>query len=288
MSITHSGGQRSARTVVCDAQVHVPAVEAMPERANPPEHFVGSLGRSALEREMRAAAVDRAVLVPIRPDRFEECTAWASEEPDRYAVVAPLGVDVMTAPYTNVLRHIVQLQRLGATALRVGFFSAESLAVLKSAQMDDCWRAIAAVGLPVMVLPAGGLDLMDGVIRQYPQMRICLDHMGIVPRDKYMSFDGLLSELLPLSQYHNVGVKLTQIIRSVDEAFPYPSLHQPIRRVVEAFGPSRTFWGSDLTTLQCPYQDCIELARIALGSLNPEEMDQVMGNAVCDWLGWER
>jgi predicted TIM-barrel fold metal-dependent hydrolase len=112
--------------------------------------------------------------------------------------------------------------------------------------------------------------------------------MGIVPRQKYPSFDTLLATLLPLSQYDNVAVKLTQIIRSVDESFPYPSLHEPMRRVVEAFGPSRTFWGSDLTTLSCPYQDCVDLVHTALGFLTAEETDQIMGNAICDWLGWDR
>ncbi len=154
--------------------------------------------------------------------------------------------------------------------------------------MNDCWHAMEDSGLPVMVLAAGGLNLMDEVIRQFPDMRVCLDHMGIVPRDKYTSFDELLSILLPLSQHHNVAVKLTQIIRSVDEPSPYPSLHEPMRRVVEAFGSDRTFWGSDLTTLQCPYQECVELAHTAYRSFLQADINQIMGNAICDWLGWGR
>jgi predicted TIM-barrel fold metal-dependent hydrolase len=197
-------------------------------------------------------------------------------------------LDAMTASYPTVRSHIARVRELGASAVRVGFFSAESLAVLRSAGMEDCWRAIEAAGVPVMVLPAAGLSLMDGVIRRYPEMRVCVDHMGVVPRERYASFDGLLSTLLPLAQHGNVAVKLTQIIRSVDEPFPYPSLHQPMQRVVDAFGPSRTFWGSDLTTLGCPYRDCIELARRAFGALAPQDMEQIMGNAICDWLGWAR
>jgi predicted TIM-barrel fold metal-dependent hydrolase len=139
-----------------------------------------------------------------------------------------------------------------------------------------------------MVLPAAGLGLMDALIRRHPDMRVCIDHMGVVPRERYVSFETLLSTLLPLAHYGNVTVKLTQIIRSVDEPFPYPSLHQPMRRVVDAYGPSRTFWGSDLTTLGCPYRDCIELAHRAFGSLAPQDTAQIMGNAICDWLGWER
>jgi predicted TIM-barrel fold metal-dependent hydrolase len=237
---------------------------------------------------MQAAGVDRAVLVPIQPERLGECTAWACEEPDRYVVVAPLGVDAMTASYATVRSHIARVRDLGASAVRVGFFSPESLAVLRSDGMDDCWRGIESAGVPVMALPAAGLGFMDGVIRRYPEMRVCVDHMGVVPRQRYASFDGLLSMLLPLAQHSNVTVKLTQIIRSVDEPFPYPSLHRPMQRVVDAFGPSRTFWGSDLTTLGCPYRHCIELAHRAFSALAPQDMDQIMGNAICDWLGWDR
>jgi hypothetical protein len=79
---------------------------------------------------------------------------------------------------------------------------------------------------------------------------------------------------------------MTQLLRSVNEQYPYPSLHQPIQRVVEAFGPNRVFWGSDFTVFPNPYADCVKLFLEALTDWGDDHIELVMGRAICAWLGW--
>ena len=37
------------------------------------------------------------------------------------------------------------------------------------------------------------------------------------------------------------------------ERYPFRDLHPHILTLVEAFGPRRTFWGTDLTRMPCTY-----------------------------------
>jgi hypothetical protein len=62
-------------------------------------------------------------------------------------------------------------------------------------------------------------------------------------------------------------------------------MHPHIRRVVDTFGPSRVFWGTDLTRLPCTYRQAVTLFTEELG-LSAAEKALVMGEGVCDWLGW--
>ena len=60
-----------------------------------------------------------------------------------------------------------------------------------------------------------------------------------------------------------------------------------LKRVVDAFGPARVFWGSDLTRLPCTYRQCVTHFTEELDWLSGDELELVMGRALCDWIGWE-
>jgi hypothetical protein len=59
-----------------------------------------------------------------------------------------------------------------------------------------------------------------------------------------------------------------------------------LRRVFDAFGPRRTFWGTDLTRLPCTYRQAITLFTEELPWLSAGDQEWVMGRGICDWLGW--
>jgi hypothetical protein len=70
------------------------------------------------------------------------------------------------------------------------------------------------------------------------------------------------------------------------ERCPFRDLHAHIRRPVDAFGPRRTFWGTDLTRMPCSYRACVNLFTQELPWLEGDDLEWVMGRGVCEWLGW--
>jgi len=61
-----------------------------------------------------------------------------------------------------------------------------------------------------------------------------------------------------------------------------------IRQIYDAFGPQRCFWGTDITRMPCPYRQCVTMFTEELPWLQGRDKELVMGEAICDWLGWKR
>ena len=59
-------------------------------------------------------------------------------------------------------------------------------------------------------------------------------------------------------------------------------------RIVEAFGPDRCFWGTDVTRMPCSYRQCVTMFTEEMPWLKGRDLERVMGGAVVDWLGWKR
>ena len=57
---------------------------------------------------------------------------------------------------------------------------------------------------------------------------------------------------------------------------------------VEAFGPDRSFWGTDITRMPCSYRQCVTMLTEELPWLKGRDLERVMGGAIVDWLGWKR
>ena len=72
----------------------------------------------------------------------------------------------------------------------------------------------------------------------------------------------------------------------LDEATPFRFIHPYLRKVYDAFGPQRFFWGTDLTRMPCSYRQCITMFTEELPWLSGAELEAVMGRALCDWIGW--
>ncbi|HVW17134.1 MAG TPA: hypothetical protein VHB30_02685, partial [Solirubrobacteraceae bacterium] len=72
-----------------------------------------------------------------------------------------------------------------------------------------------------------------------------------------------------------------------DEPFPFPSLHDPLRRVVAAFGPERVFWGSDMSRHGPSYREALAWVREVDG-LGDDALAWVLGRGIRRWLGLER
>ncbi|GIT39659.1 MAG: hypothetical protein Ct9H300mP8_08550 [Gammaproteobacteria bacterium] len=68
-----------------------------------------------------------------------------------------------------------------------------------------------------------------------------------------------LSPTLELARFPNIAVKASCMPNLVSEKYPFPSLLPMIQKVVGAYGPDRTFWGSDVSRLECSWRECRSL-----------------------------
>lgn len=51
------------------------------------------------------------------------------------------------------------------------------------------------------------------------------------------------------------------------------TLNPYIKHLVDAFGPRRTFWGTDLTRMPCTYRECVSLFTKELPWLTGETLN---------------
>src|SRR5690606_1028354 len=59
-----------------------------------------------------------------------------------------------------------------------------------------------------------------------------------------------------------------------------------LRKIFDAFGPQRMFWGTDLTRLSASYSEAVTMFTEHIDWLKGEDLDWVMGKGVCEWLQW--
>ena len=60
-----------------------------------------------------------------------------------------------------------------------------------------------------------------------------------------------------------------------------------LQRIFDAFGPARTFWGTDITRLPCSYRECVMMFTEEMPWLQGADKEAVMGQALCNWVGWK-
>jgi predicted TIM-barrel fold metal-dependent hydrolase len=71
------------------------------------------------------------------------------------------------------------------------------------------------------------------------------------------------------------------------DAYPYRSIHDYLRRIFDAFGARRFFWGTDITKMPCSWRECVTLFTEHLPWLCRTDQALVMGEALRDWLRWK-
>ena len=71
------------------------------------------------------------------------------------------------------------------------------------------------------------------------------------------------------------------------DPYPFRSIHDALHRVFDAFGPRRMFWGTDITRMHCTWRECVTLFTEELLWLKGADLELVMGQAFCDWIGWD-
>ena len=136
-----------------------------------------------------------------------------------------------------------------------------------------------------MIIMPDALDHLDRIAAAHPRLKIVIDHVGLSVGTGGNVFDNL-PKVCRLARHPNVAVKASGMPSLSAEPYPFHDLHPHIRTLVGAFGPRRTFWGTDLTRMPCTYYECITLFTEHLPWLQGEDLEWVMGRAICEWLDW--
>ncbi len=138
-----------------------------------------------------------------------------------------------------------------------------------------------------MVFAPNRNQTLRRVAERYPKLRIIIDHLGLDTSLRDGEIDSPVESVLQLSEFGNVAVKASSLPSYVSDDFPFSSLHGTIEKVVDAFGPSRVLWGSDLSRLRCSYEEAVQLFTSSVTFLSQEDKEWIMGKAAAKWLNWE-
>ena len=186
---------------IVDSQAHIWAADT-PERRwvvlDPPyvPHRPIPFTKDDLLREMDAAGVDRALVVPPPLDGFRNDLVLnaARLHPDRLAVIGRLDID-----------RPGSLDRLDTWRCQSGMLGLRlTFKTQGDPNNDKVWTAIEAAGVPTMVaIAAANLGPVKAAAKRHPGLKLVVDHLGLLQPMKDEAAFAFLDHLLALAECPN-------------------------------------------------------------------------------------
>lgn len=235
---------------IIDAQIHQPAPWLAESEADTERE--SRLATEIALAYMDAAGVDRAVLSANAKE-----WGWAEfvtvSAPERLAVTASNHFDPEAPDIEEKLAELKSNPSLIGYRQAVNYPPGAAEKV-QDGRFDRLFSACAKLGLPVMVLALGDARLVDGIARSNPDLSLIVDHLG-VPQPPglppaFLEADNppfkSLPQVLDLAKYENVSVKFSGAPALSTAPYPFDDLWPHLSQLVEAFGPDRLMWGTDI------------------------------------------
>jgi len=275
---------------IVDTQVHIWAANTPerpwvlgPERA----HLPVPLDADTVLRMMDEAGVNRAILVPpsLEGDRNDLCLKAARDHPNRFAVMGRLQLDHPDAP-----ERLKEMKaQPGMLGVRLTFHRDNDRPLLTNGIADWFWPAAEALGVPVMVHAPERLTQIADIARRHPRLTLIVDHMGFARETTDSNAVAGAQRILALAKHSNVSVKVSALPCYSTEPYPFRNLHAPLKRIIDGFGPRRSFWGSDVSRMlsRCTYRQAVTLFTEELDFLSETDLEWIMGRGISALLGWE-
>jgi predicted TIM-barrel fold metal-dependent hydrolase len=276
------------RRVIVDSQIHM-------WKANTPERPWVLGTRPQLPEPMTiervvpmidAAGVDRVVIVPptLEGERVDYGQEAARRYPGRFATMGHIGLD----DPGEARRLATWKQQPAVLGVRLNVANQQAK-WLTDGTADWFWPQAAKAGIPVMFLTTGQLPLFGPIAERNPQLILIIDHMGV-------SSDAMKSNMMPatiaeaaaLAKYPNVSVKLSSVPLFSSQPYPFRDMTPHIRRLLDAYGPRRCYWGTDVTNsfAKASYRQRVTHFTQELDFLSEDDKDWIMGRAILERLGW--
>ena len=266
--------------LIADSQVHI-------WTSGTPVHIhrqVSHYTRDELLKDMDEAGVERALLHPPSwdPKANEVAIDAAREHPDRLAVLGFFDVSRET-------RSLVEnwKQQPGMLGLRFAFLKPGEENWLVDGTVDWLWPLAEKAALLVGLLVPNRVKVVGEIARKHPDLKLMIDHMGCPRGTKDDAAFAHIGDLAALAKHPNVAVKATAAPAYSSDPYPYRNIHKYLKQIFDAFGPQRMFWGTDITRMPISWRQCVTMFTEELPWLKGRDLEQVMGRALCDFVGWK-
>jgi predicted TIM-barrel fold metal-dependent hydrolase len=271
---------------IVDSQIHLWENAKM----SPQHRQIPTYSMTDALQEMAQAGVDAAVLHP--PSTLGEAVnalavEAARQHPDKFCILG--NFDLQSPERLNIVKN--WRQRPGMVGFRFTFNQPHQQSWWTDGSLDWFWAACEQEGLPVGLLAGGHMADLGRIAARHPGLKLHIDHCGRGGGAGAGTDDAAfanLGDMLALARYRNVAVKLSGAPSYSSQPYPYRNIHGYLQQIFDAFGPQRCFWGTDITRMPCSYRQCVTMFTEELPWLQGRDKELVMGEAICDWLGWKR
>jgi predicted TIM-barrel fold metal-dependent hydrolase len=262
--------------LIVDAQIHI-WTGHKPTNVN--HRQVESFTEADVLKEMDEGGVNAAVIHPPGWDPNSNALAVeaARQHPDRLSILANFPLD---KPESRTAIDGLK-GKPGVLGLRFALLQPHQQTWLTDGSLDWLWPAAERAGFPVALLGGGLFEAVGKIAPRHPGLKLIIDHFG--RPDKTWSN---LPDLIATAKLPNVALKATGAPSYSGEAYPYRDIHGHIRKLYDAFGPDRMFWGTDITRMPCSWKQCVTMFTEELPWLSARDKDLIMGRALCNWIGW--
>jgi predicted TIM-barrel fold metal-dependent hydrolase len=222
-----------------------------------------------------AAGVDKAVLVQAASAYAFDNSYVADSvaaHPERFTGV--FSIDVVAPDAVVKMKHWMGK---GLTGMRI-FTSGSTHAAQETFFSDEAafpaWQFASDQGLSVcMQMRVAGLPLLETVLKQFPRVRVILDHFARAEAADGPPF-AAAAPLFALSKCPNVYLKLTH--RPIEHSMKGKATPEAfLGKIVKEFGVQRIVWGSNFPAAGSPLPELIKMAREALSFLPAQDHDWI-------------
>jgi predicted TIM-barrel fold metal-dependent hydrolase len=277
--------------MIVDSQVHLWRAESADrpwpaggaQRAHLPEPLTYELMLGMMDE----AGVDRCVIVPPswEGNRNDYGLEAARKYPDRFAVMGRIALDdPKSADLLPGWRDDP-----GMLGIRITFMEKQTQWI-EDGTADWFWPAAEKASIPIMVHSPGKTALIGEIARRRADLNVIIDHMGMNHKmaEERRCAEGV-AEVVKLAGLPNVAVKVSSAPTYSHTPYPFPDMDEHIKRLVDAFGADRCFWGTDFThsPSKCSYEKRKTHFTENLGFLTASEKELIMGKALMDRLRWQ-
>lgn len=238
-----------------------------------------------LKKIMDAVGVDRAVFIQTSTfyghdnryimDSAKEHAAWAC---------GVLTLDPDNDSHIDLLEDGV-----ANSNIRGMRGTTDSLNRIATPNVYRLWTKAMELGIPVNCMVMDDLDRVpeiERIAQDLGDLKIIIDHTFML-NTRHRTEETLVA-LERLAQLPNVYAKLTAGTHGSYRVYPYVDMHDPLKRVIEAFSPKRCVWGSNfpnaLWSKGATYAQNLHLFVKELGLSLPDKADILGVTAMSLWF----